>query len=274
MEKLPAMKGFYTIASKSYMKPLFLWVIGTVLLAHDISFAGEDASKMPVAKSMSVQDFSTTERCQYLLFLPKGYDANGTNRWPVILFLHGIGESGTNIWRTTLHGPVQFIEKHSDFPFILISPQCPVGQKWSDQIVLGILSEVESKYAVDTNRVYLTGLSMGGFGVWSLATTYPEKFAAVAPISGGGDTMGLIICTWNGKAQILKSLPFWAFHCKGDPIVSVSESKRMVDALKKYGCKDVKLTIYPQAQHDAWTKTYDSPQLYEWLLKYKRGTGT
>lgn len=238
---------------------------------YDAVRASDILKTNPLATAhLSAHEFFATERAQYLLFLPETYKPATTNRWPAILFLHGIGESGTNVWLTTAHGPITFIEKHPAFPFILISPQCPVGQKWDDQIVLKLLDEVEDMYAVDTNRIYLTGLSMGGYGVWSLATTHPDRFAAVAPISGGGDTIGFIICASTGKAQLLKNLPFWAFHGAKDTTVSVSDSERMINALKTFGCTDVKLTIYPEAQHDAWTETYDNPELYEWFLEHDR----
>lgn len=254
-------------------KFLFLGIVVVIYALYDVVTASETSETNTLAiANLSAHDFFTTERAKYLLFLPDNYKPAGTNRWPAILFLHGIGESGTNVWVTTVHGPIKFIEKHPDFPFILISPQCPVEQKWDDQIVLKILDEVEDRYAIDTNRIYLTGLSMGGYGVWSLATTYPERFAAVAPISGGGDTLGFIICTSTGRAKFLKNLPFWAFHGAKDTTVSVSESERMINALKNFGCADVKLTIYPEAKHDAWTRTYDNPELYEWFLEHDRNS--
>lgn len=244
--------------------------MGTLSLKKNVSAAELVPVVSPAVANLTAHDFSTTETSRYLLFLPKNYSPNTAVHWPAILFLHGIGESGTNVWAAAKHGPVKFIEKHPDFPFILVAPQCAAGQKWSDQLVLKILDDVVSRYAVDTNRIYLTGLSMGGFGVWSLATTYPERFAAVAPVCGGGDTLGFIVCTSRGKGAALRNLPFWAFHGAKDAIVPVSESERMVAALKAHGCTNVKLTIYPQTDHDAWTETYNNAALYDWFLEYEK----
>ncbi|MDB6021604.1 MAG: Phospholipase/Carboxylesterase [Pedosphaera sp.] len=222
----------------------------------------------PAIDNLSARKFSATLRADYLLFLPKDYDARAAKRWPVILFLHGSGERGTNVWRAAIHGPTKFIEKNPDFPFILISPQCPEGHKWSDEIVLGLLDSVIAKYAVDTNRIYLTGLSMGGYGTWSLASTYPERFAAVAPICGGEGSIGVILSMMDkSKAPALKKLPIWAFHGAKDTTVALEESERMVKMLKQSGNPNVNLTIYPEANHNSWTETYNNPALYQWFLK-------
>ncbi len=208
----------------------------------------------------------------YLLFLPDGYGADATKRWPLILFLHGAGERGSDVWKVATHGPPKIDTTESNFPFIVVSPQCPNGKIWSDDLLLALLDEIESKYAVDTHRIYLTGLSMGGFGTWNLALSHPERFAAVAPICGGGETILITLAKDFDKAQLAKirSLGVWAFHGGKDPTVSPNESERMVAALKSIGCADVKLTIYPEAQHDCWTQTYANPELFAWLLKHSR----
>jgi predicted peptidase len=220
--------------------------------------------------NVSAQSVSWTSRANYLVFLPADYHETDSKRWPLIVFLHGIGECGTDVWRTAIHGPLNYAMKHPDFPFILVSPQCPAGDKWSNEAVLNVLNDVIGKYAIDTNRIYLTGLSQGGFGVWNLATTYPQRFAAVAPISGGGDVLGFIVVQWNKeRTEPMRHLPFWVFHGAKDPVVPVSEDMRMVDALKKFGDTDVQLTIYPEGLHDAWTQTYDNPELYRWFLQHR-----
>src|ERR1051325_6637179 len=117
------------------------------------------------------------------------------------------------------------------------------------------------KYAVDTNRVYLTGLSMGGYGAWELGLAYPERFAAMAPICGGGEFITPYLATGK-KAEALKSLGVWAFHGAKDPVVPLKESERMVDLLKKIGVKEVKFTVYTEAEHDSWTETYENQELY------------
>jgi predicted peptidase len=215
--------------------------------------------------------FSKMQRLEanYLLFLPETYGADKEKRWPLILFLHGAGERGTDVWKVAVHGPPKNVTSHSDFPFILVSPQCPSDQAWSKDTLLALLDEITLKYAVDTNRVYLTGLSMGGYGTWDLGICHPEKFAAIAPICGGGDLISVLLAS-REKMPALKALGIWAFHGAKDPVVPVEESKRMVEAVKRVGATDVKLTIYPEAQHDAWTETYKNPELYEWFLAHKR----
>jgi len=210
-----------------------------------------------------------TLEANYLLFLPQGYDEQAEKRWPLILFLHGSGERGTDVWKVATHGPPKEVREHPDFPFIVVSPQCPDGQIWSDDVVLALLNHVKRRYAVDPTRVYLTGLSMGGYAAWSLGVSYPEKFAAIVPICGGGNLISFLLAMQD-KGPALKSLGVWAFHGAKDPVVPVEESQRMVDTLKKFGVTDLKLTIYPEAQHDSWTETYKNPELYQWLLEHER----
>jgi predicted peptidase len=230
---------------------------------------------IPSDLNVSAKSVSWTGHANYLIFLPEKYQDDDSQRWPLILFLHGIGEGGTDVWRTATYGPIQYIKKHHDFPFIVVSPQCPAGHKWSDEANLSVLDDVIAKYPVDTNRIYLTGLSQGGFGVWSLATTYPQRFAAVAPISGGGDVMGFIVVKWNhDRIAPLQHLPVWAFHGAKDTVVPLAEDIRMVEALKKAGDKDVKLTIYPNGQHNVWDETYANPELYQWFLSHHLSTAT
>src|SRR4051794_4564064 len=118
-------------------------------------------------------------KTDYLLYLPEGYQQRGKERWPLIFFLHGIGERGTNAWKVAVHGPPKVAEKMSNFPFIVVSPQCPNGEWWSTDTLMALLDDVVDRYKVDTSRIYLTGLSMGGFGTWSLALEHPERWAAV-----------------------------------------------------------------------------------------------
>ena len=205
----------------------------------------------------------------YLLFLPQGYDAKAEKRWPMILFLHGAGERGTDIWKVAQHGPPKNVATHPDFPFIVVSPQCPEGQIWSKDALLGLLNDIIATYAVDTNRVYLTGLSMGGYGTWDLGLSYPEKFAAIVPICGGGQIISVLLNS-REKGAALNSLGVWAFHGGKDPVVPLEESQRMVNVLERVGATDVKLTVFPEAGHDSWTEAYGDPALYEWMLKHER----
>ena len=212
---------------------------------------------------------------EYLLFLPKEYMPKADKKWPVILFLHGAGERGTNIWRTDIHGPSKYIVNHPDFPFILVTPLCSTNSPWQNEPLLSLLDDVSAKYKVDTNRVYLTGLSMGGYGTWSLGLSYPERFAAIAPICGGATTidMRLAILGYSPKrAAALKTLSVWAFHGGKDTVVPPEETERLLELLKAAKVPEVKYTLYPEATHNSWSETYDNPELYDWFLKHERQT--
>jgi predicted peptidase len=257
------------------LNPILLLSLALVLSACT---SNKNFSAMnPATKAgQTAQKFSITETrtlsADYLLFLPEGYGADAGKKWPLILFLHGAGERGTDVWMVAKHGPAKIDTTATNFPFIVVSPLCPKEQSWSDDVLLALLDDVEKKYPVDTKRVYLTGLSMGGFGVWNLALSHPERFAAAAPICGGGETILLTLAKDFDKDKIapLQSLPVWAFHGGKDPVVSHEESERMVEALKKFGVKEVKLTIYPDALHDSWTQTYANPELFTWFLQHSR----
>lgn len=194
----------------------------------------------------------------YLLYLPKRYKFK--NNWPVILFLHGVGERGNDLDKVKRHGPPKLIETGHNLPFIVIAPQCRLRNVWSNATLISILDEVESSYNVDPARIYLTGLSMGGWGTWSLAIEFPERFAAIAPVCGGGNPV---------LVDRLKSVPVWVFHGDQDEVVPIKRSIEMVSALKEAG-GNVKFTIYPGVEHDSWTETYTNPELYDWFLKYER----
>jgi predicted peptidase len=205
----------------------------------------------------------------YLLFLPADYRPEGPKHWPLLLFLHGAGERGTNLARVKVHGPPKLVETNAAFPFIVVSPQCPPGQRWDPQALLLLLDDVMAGHPVDPERVYVTGLSMGGYGTWALAAAAPERFAAVAPICGGGDPIAVRLAGGGPRADALKTLGVWAFHGAKDEVVRLSESERMVEAYKNLGATP-KLTVYPEAAHDSWTETYANPALYEWLLRHRR----
>ncbi len=255
------------------MRNLLVLLTATALLAPAAYCPAQPQtnSHLPPVQQAKHFEFQKTQtgEVNYLLFLPKDSDAKAAKRWPLIFFLHGAGERGTNIWKVATHGPPKKVAADPDFPFIVVSPQCPEGQVWSNDVLLVLLDEITRKYPVDMGRVYLTGLSMGGYGTWSLGLAHPEKFAAIVPICGGGELIGVMLSN-HEKTQALKTLGVWAFHGGKDPVVPVAESQRMVDALKRAGVADVKFTVYPEAGHDAWAETYANPELYEWLLKHER----
>lgn len=242
----------------------------TVFLALIVSRAAAQSDDMPRNQTAQSAELSFTKSVtlRYLLFLPKGYDADSSKKWPTILFLHGAGERGTNLAKVAAHGPPRIVTNRVDFPFLVISPQCPSGQIWEKEAIIALLDDSLKKYRIDPERVYLTGLSMGGFGSWALACSYPDRFAAVAPICGGGNVIDVLLPA-RGKEAALKSLPIWAFHGGKDPTVNLAESERMIDAFKRAGNKDVKLTVYPEAGHDSWTESYNNQELYDWFMQHK-----
>jgi len=210
-----------------------------------------------------------TGELKYLLYLPPDYQANSPKRWPLMLFLHGAGERGDDVQRVAIHGPISLVKQGTNFPFIIVAPQCPTGQIWENEPLVQLLDAMEKKLTVDTKRVYLTGLSMGGYGTWKLGLAYPGKFAAIVPICGGCNMIDVLLGPGD-KASAFKTLPIWAFHGAKDDVVPLSESERVVEGLKKGGVKEVKFTVYPEAKHDSWREAYKTPELYEWLLKQSR----
>lgn len=196
----------------------------------------------------------------YQLYIPDNYLATDPSPWPLVLFLHGSGERGTDLSKVAVHGPARLAKEGKSFPFILVSPQCPDGQWWSAEDLMALLNDIQSKYRVDQNRIYITGLSMGGYGTWDLISKYPGVFAAAVPVCGGGDPR---------MVRFAVKTPVWAFHGEKDNVVNPQESKDLVDALQKAG-GTAKLTLYPEAGHDSWTETYNNNEVYDWLLKQKK----
>jgi predicted esterase len=192
---------------------------------------------------------------KYLLSLPDGYKEDTAKRWPLVMFLHGAGETGTDLNKIKVHGPPKLIEAGKKYPFIVVSPQSQ-SFGWQPDLLYQLLRDIKKNYRVDADRIYLTGLSMGGYGTWALAQKHPEEFAAIIPICGGGDTTDL----WK-----LRYMPTWNFHGAKDDVVNIRESQGMVNTLKQYN-KNVKFTIYPDATHDSWSHTYANDSLYAWML--------
>ena len=200
----------------------------------------------------------------HLTYLPADYRLNDKKLFPLVLFLHGKGERGgviEQIKDSALPSRLEYErEFRNKFPAITIAPQCPAGEVWSTHQLIALLDEVQSKYRVDPDRVYVTGMSMGGYGTWALASEFPERFAAIAPVCGGGDL---------GEIKHLTHIPVWAFHGRKDNVVPFAESQRLVQALQPLN-PQVKFTAYPDTGHDAWTETYNNPKLYEWLFSHIR----
>ena len=203
----------------------------------------------------------------YLIYLPENYTGRD-KKFPLMLFLHGAGERGDNLELVKQHGPPKLAAAGKSFPFIVVSPQCPENEIWDAEVLLRLVRSIENQYRVDSGRIYVTGLSMGGFGTWSLIARAPEKFAAAAPVCGGGNFIEFVLGSKETK-DALKSLPIWVFHGGADGVVKVSEAYRMVSLLER-GAREIKLKVYPGVGHNSWTETYNNPALYEWFLSWNR----
>jgi predicted peptidase len=216
-------------------------------------------AELPRQKKVLVAGKPMTVR--YLLYLPQRYARETRKRWPLILFLHGSTEKGDDLQIVKRAGLPAYLEQVRSFPFVVISPQLPQDQdRWDPVEMKALLDAVLPDLRVDRDRMYLTGWSLGGNGVWRMATRYPNLFAAIAPVAGWGDA---------DDAKTLKNLPVWAFHGARDTNVLPSESFDMVKALRRQG-GDARLTLYPDLDHDCWVTVYRSAKLYDWFLQHHR----
>lgn len=198
-----------------------------------------------------------------LLFLPAGFDARAGKRYPLLVFLHGSGEAGDDLEKLKAHGPPQFLGSLPDFPFIVASPQTHGANARFDPLALNaMLDELLEQLPIDPDRVYLTGLSIGGMWTYGWASQHPERFAAIAPVCGRWDVV---------DACRLRDVPVWAFHGAKDDAVPLADDQAMIDAIKACG-GSARLTVYPDVGHDAWTPAYADESLYDWLLKQRRQT--
>lgn len=208
-----------------------------------------------------------TREVSYLLYIPEAYGRDRQAKWPLILFLHGMGECGTDLDLLKKHPLPEMLETRKDFPFIVVSPQLlsPYDNGWQPELeaLNALLLQGQAKLSVDPKRIYVTGLSMGGSGTWQLALRYPHRFAAVVPVAGfwtyGMRTLPPNLCD-------LRDLPIWAFHGAQDSTVQLWQEEIIVEALKACG-NNVKFTVYDDADHeDTWRKAYADPGLFEWML--------
>jgi predicted peptidase len=221
------------------------------------------------------------ERMPYRLLKPEKIEPG--KHYPLVLFLHGIGERGDDNLRQLLWGAGEFAKptNRQKYPCFVVAPQCPASGLWvgsdlnellspkfafSDKptkpmkLVLELLDKLAGQLPIDKGRIYVTGLSLGGFGTWELIERRPDFFAAAIPICGRGDL---------ALAAKLKNLPIWAFHGDADPIVPVRHTKAMIEAIRKAGGKP-KMTIYPGVGHDSWSATYADPKVLAWLFAQKK----
>jgi predicted peptidase len=197
---------------------------------------------------------------RYWLYLPADYDQAKDTSWPLVLFLHGAGERGDDIERVKIHGPPRLVASGKQFPFVLCSPQCPTGSRWNADELDKLVDELAARYRIDRQRLYVTGLSMGGAGTWSLIAAQPEKYAAAMPLCGRGDLQ---------TAEKLAQTPTWVLVGAKDRAETVQNCQEMASAIAKAGGKG-RFTLYFELPHDCWTVTYNNPETYEWLLSHRR----
>lgn len=201
---------------------------------------------------------------------------NGRNRvdkgLPLVIFLHGLGERGPDPNRVFVHGLAKLLKegKTFPFPFLTLSPQCPAGTFWTEETdaLHELIMMVVKKYGVDEKRVYITGLSMGGYGTYEMVARYPDLFAAAVPICGG--ILNKLVLR---RLSQLPEVPMWIFHGKLDDVVSVSESQTVYRVLRKAGWKSLHMTLYDDLRHDSWTRTYDNPEVYDFLMGHVKAKG-
>lgn len=204
---------------------------------------------------------------------------NKNVKYPLVIFLHGAGERGNDNEKQLKHGVKIFTKPKNliKYPCFVIAPQCPVGKRWvevswslpkhnmpekpseSVSLLMQLIDDFCKKYPVDTTRIYVTGLSMGGFGTWDVISRYPDKFAAAVPICGGGD---------ENQASKIANIPIWAFHGGKDRVVKTYRTRNMIKAIKKEGGKP-KYTEFPKLGHFSWKAAYNTKGLLKWMFSQK-----
>jgi predicted peptidase len=199
---------------------------------------------------------SKTVKLNYLLYLPSKYQEE--EKWPLLIFLHGNGaQDDINMIRT--YGPPKLIEEGRDFSYICLAPQLPGDVHWDPDALYALVLDIIDDYSIDENKIYLTGLSRGGFGTWEFAVSYPDLFAAIAPVCARGIS----------GIERVKDIPIWIFHGEQDPGVPVQDSKLLYEELIAVNA-DVRITIYPDLGHDIWDRVYNDNLFWDWLFKQKK----
>ena len=192
----------------------------------------------------------------YVLHRP----ANLKEKKPLIVFISGDGEKGTDLEKVKIHGPLKYLKTHELDAYVL-APQCKENENWNIESINELILKIQKENKIDANRIYVTGLSSGGWAAWNLALSYPDKFAAIVPISGFVDLIEL------ESACKIANIPTRIFHGLLDDVVKVDYAISIYKELKKCNAPDVQLTIFDDAGHDSWTRVYDNPEIYDWMFK-------
>lgn len=224
-------------------------ILAIALLGSLVSFAQTEVNGKIETKIV------TQKELNYALHIPE----NTKEKKPLILFLHGSGEKGNDIEKVKVHGPFKYLKTH-DLDAYVLAPQCPENEYWDSEVLYRLILKIQKEYNIDSNRIYLTGLSMGGWGAWNLAFEHPETFAALVPIAGFVDRVPMIE---NCK---ITTIPIRIFHGLLDDVVDVNYSITIYKKLKACDA-DIKLTIFDDANHDSWTRVYDNKEIYDWMFQ-------
>ncbi|OWK73999.1 phospholipase [Flavobacteriaceae bacterium JJC] len=204
------------------------------------------------------KEIKKVQKISYVLDYPQ----NAKEKIPLIVFLHGSGERGTDLEMVKAHSPFTYRNLIKERVAIL-APQCPENVWWDTEAVYYLIKDIQQKYKIDESRIVLTGLSMGGWGTLKLAMEHPEMFSAVAPVCAPVDRLMKV------RAKQYKNLPMKIFHGGNDDVVSPANSIEIYQEIKKYN-KNVELTIFPDDNHNSWDSTYSDPKLYEWMLSQRK----
>ena len=212
---------------------------------------------------VSYGQIKTKAKYNYLLYLPTNY-TSGTKKYPVLIYLHGGSQRGNDLNRLKTYGLPYLVDKGQNFDFIIASPQCPENKYWSSENWFDSLySDLNMRYRIDTDRIYCTGISIGGYGTYIVAMDFPDKFAAIVPLCGGiNDSDTSRVCNLN-------KISIWTFHGTTDDKISINETERIVRGLRK--CNgNIKFTRLQNEGHDIGYLYENKPQIYKWLLKHKK----
>ena len=241
------------------MQSIFFYIKQTSIILCLLLFQACAAQSQLIADE---KETVSVENLQYFLYYPKEYEEEKNDKFPLLLFLHGGGESGGTLEDLKTNGPPKLLAEGKEFPFLILAPQNPHKRKWwNTRAVIQLLDTVIKNNRVDANRVYLTGLSRGGGAAWELAVQYPDKFAAMAVVCG---MTPVPYAGW-----INKNMPIWVFHGTEDKSIPISESENMVNKLEEMGY-DVRFTKYEGVGHNSWVQAYNTEELYNWFMEQKR----
>jgi len=238
----------------------------SLLITAGLTAASAKEEKVDLDTLLEKQTFKKgDDSLPYRLLKPADYKKDGKETYPLVVFLHGAGERGDNNKAQLRHGVAEFAKPatRKKHPCFLVAPQCPRNTFWGGEqqdLILGLIAALQKEYRIDAKRIYVTGLSMGGYATWALLVKKPDLFAAAIPICGGGDP---------ATAKKIAHIPIWAFHGDRDGAVAVERSREMVAALEKAGGKP-KYTEYKGVGHDSWTRTYRDPAVLAWLFEQKQ----